>query len=136
MPAVTPHADDLNSLPPLASRYVDVESLPWQPTASEGITMKVLLSEPETGLLTALFKWEPGAVLYKHEHVEIEQTYVLEGSIVDAEGEATVGNFTWRPKGNQHKAHSPNGALVLSCFLKPNKFLEGPSAGKELLPEE
>ncbi|NNG19792.1 hypothetical protein HJ590_09425 [Naumannella sp. ID2617S] len=136
MPAVTPHADHLNELPPLASRYVDVEALPWQPTASEGITMKVLLSEPETGLLTALFKWEPGARLYRHEHVEIEQTYVLEGSIIDAEGTASVGNFSWRPKGNQHEAWSPDGALVFCCFLKPNKFLEGPSAGKDLLPEE
>ncbi|GAB3706110.1 cupin domain-containing protein [Mariniluteicoccus flavus] len=133
-PAITPNADHLNELPPLASRYVDVESLPWEPTASEGIEMKVLLSEPETGLLTALFRWQPGATLYKHEHVEIEQTFVLEGSIVDAEGVATKGNFSWRPKGNQHSAHSPDGALVFCCFLKPNRFLEGPAAGKDLMP--
>ena len=67
-----------------------------------------------------------------HEHVEIEQTWVLEGSIVDAEGETTTGNFSWRPKGNQHRATAPNGALVLCFFLKPNKFLEGPAAGSTL----
>jgi hypothetical protein len=38
----------------------------------------------------------------------------------------------WRPKGNRHLARSPNGALVISFFLKPNKFLEGEFAGKEL----
>ena len=93
---------------------------------------KILLDVPETGLLTALFRWAPGTALPLHEHVEIEQTYVLSGSIVDDEGEVREGNYVWRPKGNRHIARSPNGALVLSFFLKPNKFLEGELAGKEL----
>jgi hypothetical protein len=38
----------------------------------------------------------------------------------------------WRPAGNRHLARSPNGALVLSFFLKPNRFLAGPSAGQAL----
>lgn len=116
----------------LASRYVDVEQLPWKPTPTPGIDMKILLDIPETGLLTALFRWQPGTELPLHEHVEIEQTYVLSGSIVDDEGEVREGNYVWRPKGNRHIARSPNGALVLSFFLKPNKFLVGPLAGQEL----
>ena len=116
----------------LASRYVNVDDLPWKPTPTPGIDMKVLLDVPETGLLTALFRWAPGTALPLHEHVEIEQTYVLSGSIVDDEGEVREGNYVWRPKGNRHIARSPNGALVLSFFLKPNKFLEGDLAGKEL----
>jgi anti-sigma factor ChrR (cupin superfamily) len=132
MAAITPHADELNTLPPLASRYVDVEALPWKPTGYDGIDMKVLLEDEDLGLLTALFRWQPGSTLPLHEHVRIEQTWVLEGSIVDGEGEATVGNFSWRPEGNQHRAHSPNGALVLCFFLSPNKFLEGPRAGSLL----
>ncbi|MDS1139459.1 cupin domain-containing protein [Pusillimonas sp. SM2304] len=116
----------------LASRYINVEELPWKPTPTQGIDMKILLDVPETGLLTALFRWQPGTELPLHEHVEIEQTYVLSGSIVDDEGEVREGNYVWRPKGNRHIARSPNGALVLSFFLKPNKFLEGALAGKEL----
>jgi len=116
----------------LASRYVDVEQLAWKPTPTPGIDMKILLDVPETGLLTALFRWQPGTELPLHEHVEIEQTYVLTGSIVDDEGEVLEGNYVWRPKGNRHIARSPNGALVLSFFLKPNKFLEGSLAGQEL----
>lgn len=132
MPAITPFADELSALPPLASRYVDVDSLPWKSTGFPGIDMKILIKEPETGLMTALFRWQPGSVLPLHEHVEIEQTYVLEGSIVDAEGETTAGNFSWRPKGNQHRASSPNGALLIAVFLKPNVFLEGDAAGTTL----
>ncbi|NYT65652.1 cupin domain-containing protein [Alcaligenaceae bacterium] len=116
----------------LASRYVNVDELPWKPTPTPGIDMKILLDVPETGLLTALFRWQPGTMLPLHEHVEIEQTYVLSGSIVDDEGEVLEGNYVWRPKGNRHIARSPNGALVLSFFLKPNKFLEGELAGQEL----
>lgn len=116
----------------LASRYVDVDGLPWKPTPTKGIDMKILLDVPETGLMTALFRWQPGTELPLHEHVEIEQTYVLSGSIVDDEGEVREGNYVWRPKGNRHIARSPNGALVLSFFLKPNRFLEGNLAGQEL----
>lgn len=85
--------------------------------------MKILLEDKETGMLTALFRWEPGSVLPLHEHVEVEQSFVLEGSLVDEEGEVSAGNFVWRPAGNCHLAHSPKGALVLVFFLKPNKFL-------------
>jgi anti-sigma factor ChrR (cupin superfamily) len=119
-------------LAPLDSRYVAVNDLPWKPTPTRGIDMKILLLDEQTGLMTALFRWEPGTELPLHEHVEIEQTYVLQGSIVDDEGEVREGDYVWRPQGNRHIARSPNGALVLSMFLKPNRFLVGELAGKEL----
>ena len=130
--AVTPGMKGTDRLTPLASRYVDVTDLPWKPTPCPGIDMKVLVEDPATGLLTALFRWQPGAELLLHEHVEIEQTFVLEGSLADEEGEVTAGNYVWRPKGNRHSARSPNGALVLSMFLKPNIFLDEKNAGVQL----
>ena len=123
MAAVTPLADHA-ALAALDSRYVDVAALPWEDTRFPGIRVKRLLEDKDTGLLTTLVKMEPGAVLPDHEHVEIEQTWVLEGSLADDEGEATVGNFVWRPAGNRHRAHSPKGALLLSMFLKPNRFFD------------
>lgn len=132
MAAATPLLKEQDTLSPLASRFVDVDSLPWKPTQCEGVEMKILLEDPDTGLMTALFRWQPGAKLPLHEHVEIEQTYVLEGSILDDEGEVTAGNYVWRPAGNRHDAVAPNGALVLGMFLKPNKFLDGDLAGQEL----
>jgi anti-sigma factor ChrR (cupin superfamily) len=132
MTAHTPFLAGEKDLAALASRYVPVESLPWKPTPTPGIDMKILLQDKESGLLTALFRWEPGTELALHEHVEIEQTYVLEGSIVDEEGEVRKGDFVWRPQGNRHIARSPEGALVLSFFLKPNRFLSGELAGQAL----
>ena len=132
MTAVTPFHPGHEGLTELDSRYVNVEQIPWKPTPTPGIDMKVLMQDDSSGLLTALFRWAPGTQLPLHEHVEIEQTYVLSGSIVDDEGEVREGDYVWRPKGNRHLARSPNGALVISFFLKPNKFLEGEHAGKEL----
>ena len=132
MTATTPFLRNEDMLGPLASRYVDVGDLPWKPTPCAGIDMKVLLEDKESGLLTALFRWQPGSELTLHEHVEVEQTFVLEGSLVDDEGEVTAGNYVWRPKGNRHIAKSPHGALVLSIFLKPNIFLTGDAEGQQL----
>ncbi|MCR4470436.1 cupin domain-containing protein [Burkholderia sp. SCN-KJ] len=132
MTITTPLMPAHSGLGPLESRYVEVDKLPWKPTPTPGIDMKILMEEPETGLLTALFRWQPGTRLPLHEHVEVEQTYVLKGSIVDDEGEVRAGDYVWRPKGNRHLARSPNGALVISFFLKPNVFLQGEFAGQEL----
>ena len=132
MTATTPYLRNEDMLGPLASRYVKVDDLPWKPTPCAGIDMKVLVEDKETGLLTALFRWQPGSELSLHEHVEVEQTFVLQGSLVDDEGEVTAGNYVWRPKGNRHIAKSPNGALVLSIFLKPNIFLTGDAEGQQL----
>jgi len=132
MTATTPFLANEDMLGPLASRYIKVDDLPWKPTPCPGIDMKVLLEDKDTGLLTALFRWQPGSELSLHEHVEVEQTFVLEGSLVDDEGEVTAGNYVWRPKGNRHIAKSPNGALVLSIFLKPNIFLTGDREGVQL----
>lgn len=132
MTATTPFHPGHEKLTELDSRYVDVGQIPWKATPTPGIDMKILMQDESSGLLTALFRWEPGTQLPLHEHVEIEQTYVLQGSIVDDEGEVREGNYVWRPRGNRHLARSPGGALVLSFFLKPNKFLEGEYAGKEL----
>ena len=132
MTATTPFLTNEDMLGPLASRYVDVDSLPWKPTPCPGIDMKILLEDKESGLMTALFRWQAGAELALHEHVEIEQTFVLQGSLADEEGEVTAGNYVWRPKGNRHIARSPHGALVLSMFLKPNIFLDGAAEGQQL----
>ena len=112
MTATTPFLKKEGQLSALDSRYVDVAALPWKQTPTPGIDMKILLEDKATGLLTALFRWAPGTALDLHEHVEIEQTYVLEGHLVDDQGEITAGNYVWRPKGSRHIARSPHGQRV------------------------
>src|SRR5262249_50757792 len=105
--------------PELRSTFVAASSMPWQPTEFDGIEMKILYRDDE-GRSTILFKMAPGAVVPLHEHTALEQTFMLEGSLEDAEGSCGAGDFVWRPGGNIHVAHSPNGALFLSVFNRPN----------------
>ena len=122
MTVMTPKAKGHERLAALASRYIDVASLPWVPSRFKGIDLKVLMEDKETGLMTVLTRFVLGATL--PDHTELEQSYVLQGSLVDKEGVATAGNYVWRPAGRRHDAHSPDGAIVLSFFLKPNKFFD------------
>ena len=68
MTAATPFLKNEERLGALDSRYVAVDSLPWKPTPCPGIDMKILLEDKESGLLTALFRWQAGAELALHEH--------------------------------------------------------------------
>ena len=123
MAQITPHASEHKALGQHASRYVDVDSLPWQDTPFPGVTIKVLMEDPDTGMLTSLTRLAPGAELPLHEHVGLEQTFVLEGYLQDDEGTVHTGNYVWRPAGSQHVARAPEGCLALGIFQKPNKFL-------------
>jgi hypothetical protein len=83
------------------SHYIDVVNAPWETSKFPGIEHKVLYSDPNTGMATLLFRLAPGAVVPLHEHT------------------------VWRPAGNTHVAHAPNGALLLGVFMSPNHFAEG-----------
>ena len=124
--AITPNASNHANLPGLASRFVKVDKLPWETTTVDGVTTKTLVFEKSTGLLTVLMKMEPGAALPDHAHMQIEQTFVLEGTLVCGEGECKKGDFVWRPAGSRHKAWCPDGGIMLAIFQVPNKFyIEG-----------
>lgn len=125
----------------LSSRRVDVDKLPWMRTPEAGVAIKVLMEDPETGLLTTLTRMAPGAELPLHagllvalsraapgmevpldEHIGLEQSWVLEGRLVDDEGEVTAGNYVWRPEGSAHVVRAPEGCLVLTSFLRSGRL--------------
>ena len=53
-------------------------------------------------------------MLPSHRHVGIEQSYVIEGTLVDDDGACSAGNFVWRRPG------SSSASTAASC--------SGPSA--------
>src|SRR5437667_12383227 len=111
------------------SHVVRPANMEWQPTRFPGCEVKTLLFDRESGLVTALTRFAPGAVLPDHEHVKIEQTYVIEGRLVDREGpdaglEVGPGEFVSREAGSRHVAVAPEGALILAMFPLPTQFYE------------
>ena len=95
--------------------------MPWKQLKFPGVDVKVLFDDGN-GMLTVLTRMAPGSFIPLHTHAEVEQTYILEGSLEDEQGPATTGNFVWRPGGNTHLARAPNSCLSISFFTQPNKF--------------
>src|SRR4030088_1369786 len=103
MDAVTPKSGQKGE----HSHVVRPADMEWQKTRFPGCEAKTLLFDKETGGGTARMRFAPGAILPDHEHVKIEQTYVLEGRLVDKEGPAAgldvgPGELVWREPGTRH----------------------------------
>ena len=117
-------AADKSTNPALASHYVRSADVEWEKMDGfEGVEMKVLYRDENSGLFTGLFRLSPGATIPLHEHTDVEQTFLLEGTFQDEDGVAQPGDFIWRPAGNRHTAYSSDGCIFLGIFQKPNKFL-------------
>jgi anti-sigma factor ChrR (cupin superfamily) len=136
MAGVTPNAKNHDKLGPTDSRFVDIEELPWEPSRFPGIETKTLFIDKATGSVTALIRMAPGARLPDHEHPLSEQSFVLEGTLADDDGECAAGNFVWRPGGSRHQAWSQDGCLVLGIFQVPNKFFEAGGRVADVLGQE
>ena len=127
--AFTPNAKNHEGLGPLASRLVHANDMPWEPIRYPGCHVKTLMVDKKSGLLTVLLKMDPGAELPDHEHVMLEQTFMIEGRLVDKDGpekglSCGPGEFVWRPAGSRHSAWTPEGGLMIAIFQIPNKFYE------------
>ena len=114
---------EASALAALASHFIDTDKVPWIETAP-GTRMKVIYHDAATGMLTILSRIDPGCGIPAHVHEDLEQTYVLEGSLVDDEGECTAGNFVIRAKGSRHAPTAPKGCTMLVFFLKPTAALQ------------
>lgn len=114
---------------PGGSTYIDPEQLPWLPTRFDKVSIKVLYEDKAKGEMTCLVKLDPGAFIPFHMHPELEQAYVLEGSMHDHDGVAKKGDFIWRKPGSKHDNSSPEGATILAVYRKPNIYYH---AAKEI----
>ena len=107
---------------PGGSVIVKPEEMEWQPTQFEKVWIKILYEDRDKGEMTCLAKLDPGAKLPMHMHPEIEQAYVLEGSMTDHDGTVHAGEYVWRHGGSIHDNVSEEGASVLAVYRKPNLF--------------
>jgi anti-sigma factor ChrR (cupin superfamily) len=84
--------------------------------------------------MTCLIKLDPGAHLPMHKHPELEQAFVLEGSMADHDGKCSAGEYVWRKAGSFHENASETGAVVLAIYRKPNMFVgkDGVQSGYDM----
>ncbi|MQA03117.1 MAG: cupin [Streptosporangiales bacterium] len=74
---------------------------------AEGLTERILASDPQTGVATRMLKLEPGCDTSKNgvqEHDFWEEVYILEGSMSDLRLGQTfpAGSYACRPPGMPH----------------------------------
>lgn len=79
-----------------------------------GIRVKVLHTDNETSVQTALWRLDAGARIPAHPHDQDEECFVLEG-VLEHRGERfEAGDFMMAPAGSRHsQIRSPDGALML-----------------------
>lgn len=104
------------------SVYVKPDTLPWKPTRFDKVSIKVLYENLDAGEMTVMVKLDPGAYIPFHMHPELEQAYVIEGAMHDHDGVAVAGDFIWRKGGSRHDNSSPDGAVILAVYRKPNIY--------------
>lgn len=122
----------------LASLHVKPQEMEWKTTKFEGVEMKALFVDNSTGMATVMIKMAPGAILPDHEHVGIEQTYVIEGYLEDKDGPEKglvvgPGEYVMRPASSRHAAWTPKGSILIGIFTLPNKFYETDGAVVDFL---
>jgi hypothetical protein len=95
----------------------ETESLPWRPIeGSPGLYEKILNMDPETGSVTRLLRFEPGARtpgVLKHDFYE--EIWILEGTQIDLGKnlEIKAGYYGYRHPGMEHGPYySPNGVIT------------------------
>jgi hypothetical protein len=96
---------------------VDAGKIPGHRDQGAVQDMRCAVQDMRSELLTARCRLGPGSGT-----ADQEQSYVLEGSIEEEQGEVIVGNFVARPVGSRYVAWSRNGALILAMFMEPNRF--------------
>lgn len=90
----------------------------------EGVKYKTLRKH-ETGGLSILLKFDPGARYHTHRHPGGEEYYVVEGVLDDLGQSWAAGSYIWHPPGSVHRPGSASGCVVLVNLPEAVEVLGG-----------
>ena len=120
--------EDLNA--ELGRRVVVRSSeLAWEASPAGGVERKRFhrFGPPESGQVTSLVRYLPGARFPSHAHPEGEEIFVIEGVFSDARGDWPAGSWLASPEGFEHAPWSDAGCLI---FVKLRQYPgDRPQAG-------
>jgi len=93
---------------------VDTNSVPWEPTAHPGVSMKALerFNHPKKGRETALVKFEPGASLPEETLDHRMEIFVVRGTYSDGHGDYGERTFIRNLPGFRHTPSSKEGCVI------------------------
>ncbi len=71
-----------------------------------------------------LYRMDPGTKSTAHEHMGLEQFYVVEGELIDNDGTVyRTGDLVCLDKGTEHYSVSPEGCLLVVHIEAPEKAI-------------
>lgn len=99
----------------------DTSVMEWTASPSGTVQRKRvhLVGPPESGQVTSLVRYAPGATFPAHDHPEGEEILVLEGVFSDEHGEWPAGTYLLNPEGFRHEPFSREGCLL---FVKLRQY--------------
>lgn len=107
-------------------------SMPWTASPAPGVWRKRLEHHgpAESGQVTSLVRYDPGAAFAHHDHPDGEEIYVLSGTFSDERGDFGAGSYLLSAQGFRHAPFSKSGCTI---FVKLRQF---PGTGRESLAIE
>jgi anti-sigma factor ChrR (cupin superfamily) len=91
----------------------------------QGAAWLPLSREAGDGRGCYLLRFEPGGQSLLHEHTDVEEFLVLEGSLTDNDGTRfNAGDFVSFSAGTRHYSVAPDGCLLFVVLRAPNRYLE------------
>ena len=107
--------------------FVDSRFLEWMPSPSGTVWRKRLhrVGPIESGQVTTVVRYDPGASFPTHDHPEGEEILVLDGVFSDEHGDWHAGSYLLNPEGFRHAPFSRSGCLL---FVKLRQF---PGVGRK-----
>lgn len=93
---------------------VDTRAMPWTKSPGGHVQRKrVHLSGPsESGQVTSVVRYMPGARFPAHDHPQGEEILVLEGIFSDERGDWPAGTYLLNPEGFRHSPFSEPGCTL------------------------
>ena len=100
---------------------IDTQAMQWTESPGGHVLRKRLhrVGPAESGQVTSIVRYEPGARFPGHEHPQGEEILVLEGVFSDEHGDWTAGTYLLNPEGFHHQPYSEQGCLL---FVKLRQY--------------
>ncbi|GAB3285351.1 cupin domain-containing protein [Parahaliea aestuarii] len=100
---------------------VATQAMPWSASPGADVWRKRVhrVGAAESGQVTSVVRYEPGARFPGHDHPQGEEILVLEGVFSDEQGDWPAGSYLLNPEGFRHAPWSEQGCTL---FVKLRQF--------------
>ncbi len=115
----SPEPISIHPMPPFGT-----PDLHWE-VLRPGVEVAWLYRTGPHGPRAALLRYQPGATVPEHEHLDYEHIFVLQGSQSDGDRLYTAGTLSIFPPGLSHNIVSAEGCTVLAIWSGEIRFAEG-----------